>query len=1148
MTAVRTLALTALVLSAWSGPANAAVFTFTGAAGQTDWFAASNWNSGAAANPPGVADSVVIPAGAVVHLASLLPVSVAVQSVQVSSGAVLTVSGVTLEARGAGCVTVQSTAVLNVGAEGVDTTVVCSSTSTAPVPSLSVTGTLIFHAPLGTQVRVDIQAGSLAVPAAGTLSTATGGGVVKVAARSFSIHGGVNLSGADIEFTGLQTNAPFVLGNGTFVVASTEVLRLAGNISVNAVPPAGEVRLAFVGSGNTLRKSAGGLVPSGADITVESAPGGTRLALGGTGTLDVNGTLRLLAAAAAGDAPVLQGPIGSTLRVAGQLLVEGAVDGFAALEGSPLQPLAGGEVTVGAGRTFRLQALPLNLAAGTVNVSEGATLELRSPGAELNWTGGTLVQGLGATLAMSAAAFREVRSTPRLSFRVSGDGEGNAARILTRTGGLPVPVLEHHDVTVVGGAGGLGVLMATVPVTLGPDGITSLNSVGPTRAVISAPSCTVLGTLNTHSDTFGAPASLDCNITVESTASVNVEGVFGSTLQTGPPVHTLSGLWAGVAFQPWKVELHGLVVLDGPAVGLGGTLSQGVNASLQVLATPMAVDAQPLVVQPTGSLTLVAPSAGAPARLGPGVILQLASAFGSAVSLSSAGAMTLDAAWVEVPLSGAGAVVTLGPTACAGDMTVSTLLNVFPVENPAKAVLPCPTLVDAAGTVRTSSTLEFRHLILSGGALEDLAPQANWTHPSATSVLEYRSGTLPQPLRGRRGAVLDLRNVDARAPGHVVEMAGADLGMRGNLPLGWTVTVAAPSGSSSVTLSAAGVTQPQRIRGELVLNAGTNATLNVLAQQALWVEQRLVTSGPGVVSFGAASDPLLRVPAPGVVEQGATTVFARADHVVAVEGRWQSLGPAVTVSRMEIKPTGQHELALPSVALNTLVGDYALESGALLTVGVEGSQTSRLDVTGAVSLEGWVVLGGTLSLMPGTVRALVLGNTVTPPMPLILGLPPVMDETQEWLVRVTPASGTPQQFEIVFAAASVVAHYLVFSDRVRDTQTGLVWANAELASTTWASAIASGCGELSPPAIGGSWRLPTIRELSTLVDYGDLTPPMVRAGAVQVAGAGGPMWSSTPNPRSSGFNEVLLLDTSTGEGTSQPPDVPARVLCVLNTL
>jgi hypothetical protein len=69
---------------------------------------------------------------------------------------------------------------------------------------------------------------------------------------------------------------------------------------------------------------------------------------------------------------------------------------------------------------------------------------------------------------------------------------------------------------------------------------------------------------------------------------------------------------------------------------------------------------------------------------------------------------------------------------------------------------------------------------------------------------------------------------------------------------------------------------------------------------------------------------------------------------------------------------------------------------------------------------------------------------------------------------------------------------------VTDNLTGLIWlSNANtFATQTWANALslagglASGSFGLSDGSKGGDWRLPNIRELQSLVDYGQINPAL----------------------------------------------------------
>ncbi|HEY3354655.1 MAG TPA: DUF1566 domain-containing protein [Polyangia bacterium] len=83
--------------------------------------------------------------------------------------------------------------------------------------------------------------------------------------------------------------------------------------------------------------------------------------------------------------------------------------------------------------------------------------------------------------------------------------------------------------------------------------------------------------------------------------------------------------------------------------------------------------------------------------------------------------------------------------------------------------------------------------------------------------------------------------------------------------------------------------------------------------------------------------------------------------------------------------------------------------------------------------------------------------------------------------------------------------YQVTAETVLDSRTGLTWQRASAAHYDFADAK-SYCAGLT--LAGGGWRLPTVRELQTIVDEGAYAPAIDGAAFPQTLTL--PYWSATP--------------------------------------
>lgn len=144
--------------------------------------------------------------------------------------------------------------------------------------------------------------------------------------------------------------------------------------------------------------------------------------------------------------------------------------------------------------------------------------------------------------------------------------------------------------------------------------------------------------------------------------------------------------------------------------------------------------------------------------------------------------------------------------------------------------------------------------------------------------------------------------------------------------------------------------------------------------------------------------------------------------------------------------------------------------------------------------------------------------------------------------NVAPAAGTPAGARCV-RGAPLSGSLTVGAGTTVDSMTGLEWQTSELDDTlrTWEEALAY-CEQLEH-AEQSDWRLPSLKELVTLVDEAAVTAPVVDPVSFGTSSAQS-YWSSTPARSFSSEQVAFTLDTLFGSTPSLKMTDAASARCV----
>ena len=131
-------------------------------------------------------------------------------------------------------------------------------------------------------------------------------------------------------------------------------------------------------------------------------------------------------------------------------------------------------------------------------------------------------------------------------------------------------------------------------------------------------------------------------------------------------------------------------------------------------------------------------------------------------------------------------------------------------------------------------------------------------------------------------------------------------------------------------------------------------------------------------------------------------------------------------------------------------------------------------------------------------------------------------------VRANAPAG---RYTVTGAGASAIVH---------DTKTNLTWQQTPASTLmSWANAKTY-CGGVGSTLGGTAWRLPTVKELLTLVDYSRTFPAIDPTAFPGMLPA--PFWSSTPE--ASSFTNVWGVDFGDGSTHTQNTGNTYDVRCV----
>jgi filamentous hemagglutinin family protein len=1007
---------------------------------------------------------------------------------------------------------------------------------------------------------ISITAG-VSVPAVTTLGLYSTGAIVETSTGSLAADGLAGQAGGPVTLLGANTigtlGAFAVSGAGNgFALADTAALTVAG-----AVSAPGQVFLQ------------------------DTAAGGVTLAA--TGTV-AGGTLDSVQADAF--AVLANGTITGALFE----LAPSTPGGLVTLGGLSLSSLAGiGPSVLRIGAVTSPTAGTLTTTAGSIVVggafgASGIDLELDSSGGisqSAVLTAGTLSGN--ATGPVDLALANSIGTLGRfaangftlddgLALTVNGPVTGGALAAITDTAGLSVPGTVSAGVIELTGSD----LTVSGFVTDGGTGITALVATG---GSIAETGTLIAGTLSGSST--GAVSLTGANASANRIATLGAFTADGFTLDDGlaltvsGPVNggTLASITDTATLSVPGAVNAGAILLDGPSLTIGGTVTDGGTGTTTLIATAGSITETGALIVGTlsgsssGATTLTGASASANqiATLGSFIANGFTLNDGLALSVSGpvnggASASIVDTALLSVPgsvrataVTLTGANLTIGGTVTDGGAGTTALIAT------AGSITETGTL--SVGTLGGSST-GAATLTGASASANQIATLGSFTANGFT-LNDGLALTLNGPVNGGASArIADtaLLSVPGSVSATAISLSGANLAISGTVTDGGAGTTALVSTGGSITETGTlivGTLSGDSSAATTLSGSNTIAALGSFTAAGFTLTDGAALTVNGPVTGGALASitDAAALSVPGSV--GAGTILlsgpsltiggtvtdggAGATTLVATSGPIAETG-ALIVGTLSGSSTGAASLTGASASANQIAilggftaSGFTLNDGLSLTVNgpVNGGASARIADTALLSVPGSVsataislsgtnlTIGGTVTDGgAGTTTLVATAGAITETGSLIVG---TLSGSSTGAASLTGASASANQ---IATLGSFTANGFTLDDGLALTVNGPVngGSSASLADT----ALLSVPGSVSATAIGLSGANLAIG--GTVTDGGAGTTALAATGgSITETGAlivGTLSGSSTAATTLTGSNSIATLGSFSAAG------------------